>query len=71
LLSESGDQIEEVYASSVSDDEFGLQELYSAASRSHRGVKEKLTEVFQELGIPDPPPPPVDPALTLLSAESS
>lgn len=58
LLGEGGDPVEEVYASSDRDDEYGLHELYKAASRNHRGVSEKLTEVFQELGIPDPPRSP-------------
>ncbi|HEX3992851.1 MAG TPA: hypothetical protein VHX39_16900 [Acetobacteraceae bacterium] len=55
LRGESGNEIEEVYASSDSDDEFELHKLFKAASRSHRGASEKLAEVFRELGIADPP----------------
>ena len=57
LRGESGDEIEEVLAWSDSDDAFGLHTLFKAVSRSHRGVGEKLAEVFEELGIPDPPAP--------------
>ncbi|MGE2818226.1 hypothetical protein ACQI5H_24260 [Mycobacterium heidelbergense] len=62
LLGESGNLVEDVYASSDRNDEFGLHELFKAASRNHRGVSEKLTEVFEELGIPDPPPPSAYPS---------
>jgi hypothetical protein len=70
LLGESGNHIEEVYASSARSDEYGLHELFKAASRSHRGVSEKLTEVFQELGIPDPPPPSAYPSGSTPSGSS-
>lgn len=42
-------------------DEFDLRALYSAASRNHRRVDARLTELFEELKIPDPPPPSPDP----------
>ncbi|KBZ59595.1 hypothetical protein ACRU43_20585 [Mycobacterium colombiense] len=58
MMDENGNEIEEVHALASRPDEFRLQDLFKAASRSHRGISEKLTEVFQELGIPDPPPPP-------------
>lgn len=61
IMDENGTEIEEVHASSDRYDEYRLRDLFTAASRSHRGVSEKLTEVFKELGIPDPPPPPPKP----------
>ncbi|MBW4813463.1 hypothetical protein [Rhodococcus qingshengii] len=54
IVDESGRQVESI-SRDGGDDEFGLERLYSSASRSHRGVDEKLTEVMDELGIPDPP----------------
>jgi hypothetical protein len=68
LLDESGNPVEDVYASSDGDDEFGLHELFQVASRNHRGVGEKLTEVFDELGIPDPPPPAAYPSESTVSS---
>jgi hypothetical protein len=61
LLDENGTQIEEIRASSERYDGYGLKDLFTAASRSHSGVSEKLTEVFRELGIADPPPADPDP----------
>jgi hypothetical protein len=57
LLDANGSRVEEVRASSDRYDDYELKDLFTAASRSHRGVSEKLTEVFQELNIADPPPP--------------
>lgn len=56
ILDENGNQLEEVKVWRSSNDDYRLVDLYSAASRSHRGVSEKLTEIFEELGIPDLPP---------------
>lgn len=54
IVDENGNEVEEIKAWSRNDD-YQLKDLFVAASRSHRGVSEKLTEVFNELGIPDPP----------------
>jgi hypothetical protein len=61
IVDENGNEIEEVYGPHDQADTYRLADLFSAASRSHRGVSEKLTEVFTELGIADPPPQPVRP----------
>lgn len=54
VFDESGRLVESIERAG-GNDEFDLYRLYEAASRSHRGVDEKLTEVMDELGIPDPP----------------
>lgn len=62
MYDENGRVIESVFRRGGDDDEFDLGRLYDAASRSHRGVDQKLTEVMEELGIPDAP---IDPWSTI------